>query len=916
MDNDLSFGRWVKVRRVALGLTQAQLAERIGYSIVTIRKIESDGTRPSRQLMDKLAEGLALAGEERPDFARRARGEAGAEHRRHFIPEPGRPPPAPITPHPSTHLPAPVGPSTPPSPVALPHFLSEEPASVTRPAVFVGRTGELAELTATLETATSGKGQLLFVIGDAGRGKTTLVQEFARRAQQEDAALLAVSGHCNAYTGIGDPYLPFREVLATLVSDVEAKWSSGLLATQAARRLWEAMPITISALVEHAPDLIGPFVPAKALLAYAADFAPHAAWVQQLAKLTANDQHMHLDEKRLFAQYTAALKAMAAQRPLLLILEDLHWIDSASSSLLFHLSREIGDSPILIVGTYRPDELAGQGPERYPLLDMTLELKRQHGDIWLDLGNLSAVEGRHFVDSYLDTQPNRLGEAFRSAFFHHTGGHALFTVELLREMQERGDLGKDAEGYWIEGSTIDWQTLPAKVEGVIGKRIDRLNDGLRELLAVASVEGELFTAEVVAQVQHLPLRQVVRDLAQQMDKRHHLVREQGDLRLGGRRLARYQFVHALFQQFLYQELGDAEKRLLHGEVAHALEHLCAGQTDEISAQLAWHYDQADENDKAIDYLIVAGERAVRAGAPREARGHFQRALELLPLPEQARRWRALLGRESALTLLGDLAAQQADVSALLAMAAAANDDGWRAEAYQRQAEYVLRVHDYPLLIRVAEQAIAAARRSGQHALEARGHATKGVALGRIGQTQAARQSFEEALAHVHESGDAASISIVAHWATEHFASSGEWERAAQVSIEAVNMARSAADRHLEATALAGLGRAYIQLGLYDAAMETSQSAMKLHEMLGNRFQYAYAVLFLGMVHFRLGESAVAKAMLERQETEVVASEQFWHAVCSFILALIGEQMGDWETAAQRTRRARDLYSQIGAKARA
>ena len=75
MDNDLSFGRWVKVRRVALGLTQAQLAERIGYSIVTIRKIESDGTRPSRQLMDKLAEGLALAGEERPDFARRARGE-------------------------------------------------------------------------------------------------------------------------------------------------------------------------------------------------------------------------------------------------------------------------------------------------------------------------------------------------------------------------------------------------------------------------------------------------------------------------------------------------------------------------------------------------------------------------------------------------------------------------------------------------------------------------------------------------------------------------------------------------------------------------------------------------------------------------------------------------------------------------
>ncbi|MFL5806353.1 MAG: tetratricopeptide repeat protein [Roseiflexaceae bacterium] len=138
-------------------------------------------------------------------------------------------------------------------PLILPPFLSAAPSQPGPPALFVAREQELAELAAVLTAARGGAGQILFVIGGAGRGKTMLVQEFARQAQAADAEVLVVSGSCNAHTGTGDPYLPFCEALTMLCGDVEARWAGGLITAEHAHRLWEAMPLTLPALIEHAP---------------------------------------------------------------------------------------------------------------------------------------------------------------------------------------------------------------------------------------------------------------------------------------------------------------------------------------------------------------------------------------------------------------------------------------------------------------------------------------------------------------------------------------------------------------------------------------------------------------------------------------------------------------------------------------
>ncbi len=504
----------------------------------------------------------------------------------------------------------------------------------------MAREQELAELEAALATARSSGGQILFIIGGAGRGKTMLVQEFARQAQMAEAELLVVSGYGNAHTGIGDPYLPFREALTLLTGEVEAKWAGGLITADHARRLWEAMPLTIPALVEHAPDLVGSFVPGKGLRERAATFAPaEAPWFKQLVTLTTADGGAKLEQQRIFAQYTAALTTIASQRPLLLILEDLHWVDSASSGLLFHLSREVGRSGILMVGTYRPDEVAlSQGEIEHPLADILSELKRWHGDIWLDLGGLAPAGGRRFVEAYLDTQPNRLGQVFREALFRRTGGHALFTVELLREMQERGDLRQDEHSQWIEGPAIDWHTLPARVEGVIEKRIQRLEKELQAILTIASVEGETFTAEVVARVQQVQERELVQRLSRELDKQHRLVTAQALEWLGRQRLSLYRFRHHLFQHYLYHNLDEMERAYLHEAVGHVLEALYGDQTEPVAVQLVRHFEQAGLTEKAINYLLQAGKRAGRLSANQEAIAHLTKGLALLEtLPDTPER---------------------------------------------------------------------------------------------------------------------------------------------------------------------------------------------------------------------------------------------------------------------------------------
>jgi DNA-binding SARP family transcriptional activator/tetratricopeptide (TPR) repeat protein len=495
--------------------------------------------------------------------------------------------------------------------------------------IFVERKKELAQLAETLTKTCAGRGQLCFVIGGAGRGKTALVSEFARRAILSDPNLLIAAGYCHGQNGYGDLYTPFREILVQLTGG-----ECGVLFSQEqARRLKLAMPVTIPAVVTQTPDLVDTLIPADALQKRAVSFSRLGSqWYQQLRAMVKAPYRENLGQDRLFSQVATYLKLIAAEHPLLIIIEDLHLADPSSVALLYHLSLEIGDSPIFLLGTYRPEEVGLYfGQENYPLTAVGGELKRKYGDIWLDLSLITEEEGRAFVDALLDAEQNGLDEAFRDALFRHTGGHALFTVELLRALEERGDLFLDGHGRWLAKETVDWQVLPARVEGVIEQRLSRLDPELHRALSTASVEGEVFTAEVVAQIQQLESRQLVSRLSSEVGRQHRLVEALPPGSANGRRISRYRFRHQLFQYYLYQHLDEVVLGYLHEEVGRALEDLSGPDGTERAARLAWHFERAGLAEKAIEYLIQAARQAVALGACDQVLPYCERGLSLLIL---------------------------------------------------------------------------------------------------------------------------------------------------------------------------------------------------------------------------------------------------------------------------------------------
>jgi DNA-binding SARP family transcriptional activator/predicted ATPase len=509
---------------------------------------------------------------------------------------------------------------------------------------FVARDEELAALDAHHRRALEGHGHVVFVTGEAGEGKTALVRAFADRAQATWPSLVVASGNCNAYTGIGDPYLPFREILEMLTADVEAEVAAGAIALDHAQRLRDALPVTARALVAEGPDLVGVFLPGAPLARRAtASASTDRHWIGRLTNLV--DRETSAGEARgarqddLFEQYATVLKSVARHVPLLLLLDDLQWTDVGSAGLLFHLGRRLADSRILIVAMYRSEEVAlGRDGERHPLSTLLHEFTRSWGDIQIDLAQ---AEGRLFTEALLDSAQNAFSAQFRETLYKLARGHALFTVELLKGMRERGDLVLDAEGRWAEGPQLDWGVLPARIEALIAERIAHLHQPLKDVLRYACVEGEEFTAEVLARAQGTDERRVVASLSGELERKHKLVRARGIEQVAGQRISRYRFRHILFQRYLYSTLDPVERAHLHGHIGDALKALHSERVDEtahIAPSLALHYELAGMPEKAIAHYQQAGERAVRMSANAEAIEHLGKGLKLLNgLPDTPQR---------------------------------------------------------------------------------------------------------------------------------------------------------------------------------------------------------------------------------------------------------------------------------------
>ncbi len=744
---------------------------------------------------------------------------------------------------------------------APPAFLrSDEDSLEAEPRLFAGREAELSRLNGFLDNAIARHGQVVFIAGDPGMGKTMLIQEFARRSMNSHANLISVNGGCNAYSGAGDPYLPFIGILKMLSGDVESEWVSGIISHDHANRLWGLLPETLNALLNDGQGLIDRFIPGTTLFSRAQLGASRqAVQLEELLKRRSmSPGGDNVQQNDLFEQYTKVLFSLSKKRPLLLIIDDLHWADAGSINLLFHLGRQIANERILIIGAFRPGDVAlGRAGERHPLELVINELQHVTGDLMVDL---SQAQGRQFVEDLVDSEPNQLNKAFRETLFEHTGGNPLFTVELLRGLQERGDLVKDENGKWIEGPTLNWESTLPRVDAVIAERIGRLPKALANILSIASIEGETFTAEAIALVSKAESREVIRQLSGPLNKLHRLTSIAGFERSGGsgQSLSRYRFRHFLFQKYLYNQLDEVEQAHLHEAMGTALETLHGEGAPQLSGQLARHFEMAGIPRKAIYYLLQAGDNAAHLTANAEAITHYRHGLELLKtLPDLPERMRQELTLQMSLGV---------PITALKGYS-----DPEMGQAYARAYELCQQMGMTPQLIPVLTGL------GGYYSLRA--------------EYQTALEIYREMLRVAEGSGDPLLISI-AHWGmgyilvgTGDFAAGRIYlERALSVyKPEQHSMLVSTYYQDPGVSCLTWLSWALWALGYADQSLERSREALALAEKLSHPFSMAFASgLASGLHYFR--RDAVA-AQNQAEATIVLASEKgfpFWYAIAKNI----------------------------------
>jgi len=471
-----------------------------------------------------------------------------------------------------------------------------------------------------LDAALDGEASIAIVTGDAGSGKTQLIQQFSKSAHSKSQDLLVAYAACNAITGVADAYMPFREILQQLSGDLDESLAEGYSNVDNVSRVRRFMQTSARALVENGPDLVDVFVPGGALLTrLGSKVAQRWTWFDKLTKQVELEKPRHLTaeikQENIYEQYTRVIEAISEEAPLLLVVDDLHWSDQASLGLLFQLARRLVNNPVLIVGVTRPPEYSESTHE---LANVLNELRRYFGDIVLDL---SKQPGDEFINDYLDAVGITVSPETKATLERYTGGNPLYVVELLRQVSS-----DDAIESFLQD--IDARQLPERLTGIFEQLFHSLNEHDRQLLATASVQGLEFWAEVVADIHNGEPLSMIRRLSGTLQRERSIVVDAGSLELGRETVSRFRFRHDLLREYVYQSMSANEQRMTHKMVADQIEQRTSNSPENHCLALAEQFERAHDWEKALRYRIMAARRTEKACAPTEAASHYAAAVDL------------------------------------------------------------------------------------------------------------------------------------------------------------------------------------------------------------------------------------------------------------------------------------------------
>jgi DNA-binding winged helix-turn-helix (wHTH) protein/predicted ATPase len=498
----------------------------------------------------------------------------------------------------------------------------------------VGRDVELAQLHQWLAKALSGERQVVFVTGEAGIGKTALVDTFlqslassvqslASSEQQErqksklkrQKAKIETAprsllpdpwiswGQCIEHYGAGEPYLPLLEALGRLCRAPEGKGLIDLLAQQAPTWLAQ-MPALL-----NATELEG------------------------LQRKTAG-----ATKERMLRELAEALEVLTAERPLVLWLEDLHWSDPSTLDWLACVARRRERARLLLLGSYRPVEtIVREHPLR--AVKQELQLHGQCAELALGLLSEEAV-GEYLAQRFASPSPAAAGEgrgegllavplrSLARTIHQRTDGNPLFLVAMVDDLVNRGVVAPTDEGWTLpdEGDALG---IPESIRQLVTRQRERLRPEEQHLLEAASVAGMEFSAASVAAALATDTARVERRCEQLAERQQFLRRVGVEAWPDGTLAARYGFLHALYQQLWHERVSPTQLQHHHLRIGQRKEQAYGERVREIAAELAIHFEQGREYWKAIHYQGTAAQGVLLRNAPQEALSHLSTGMQLL-----------------------------------------------------------------------------------------------------------------------------------------------------------------------------------------------------------------------------------------------------------------------------------------------
>jgi DNA-binding winged helix-turn-helix (wHTH) protein/tetratricopeptide (TPR) repeat protein len=462
----------------------------------------------------------------------------------------------------------------------------------------VGRGSALEVLHEAWQRALSGARQIVFITGEPGIGKTALAEEFQRQVALGERTVHMAHGQCIEGYGSKEAYGPMLDALGRLCRGPQAG------------------PI-VQILLSDAPT-----------------------WLAQLPSLLTPEHREKLQREilgatreRMVREIGDALESITAQTALLLVLEDLHWVDDSTVDIISALARRRTPAKLMLLATCRRLDAE---PPSYPLRALMPYLLVHRLCREIDLTQLSEAE----VEEYLAAQsPAARPPPGLSALVHrHSEGNPLFMVAALEHMAKRGLLTR-ASGRWqlqVPLEQIEFE-VPDDLRHMIEAQLEPLSAAERSALELASVSGASFSASVIGAAADLDSHSL-ENLYEELSRRHHIVKWVGTHALpDGSMTERYAFVHVLYRQVLYDRQLPGRRARSHGLIGERLAALYTQRMEEVATELVYHFEQAGDWPRAIDSLQQAAEIAGRRYAHRQADSILARALELVSrLPEAQR----------------------------------------------------------------------------------------------------------------------------------------------------------------------------------------------------------------------------------------------------------------------------------------